>query len=67
MTAEIPLHVIATDETGGATEREATHLEPESRAPTPFVSRGRVPAVVDLPEHEPRSLLTPKPPVSANS
>jgi hypothetical protein len=41
LATEIPLHVLAANETREAEEGE-TPLELETRAPTPFVSRGQV-------------------------
>jgi hypothetical protein len=39
----LPLNVIATDQSGGEQEEAETELDGNDRAPTPFVSRGRVP------------------------
>jgi hypothetical protein len=39
----LPLNVIATNQSGGEQEEAETELDGNDRAPTPFVSRGRVP------------------------
>jgi hypothetical protein len=47
IATEIPLHVVVPGESGETTGQGGISLELESRAPTPFVSRGRVPASAD--------------------